>query len=482
MGFWSSVKGALSRFVSKGSSVSITGGGDGLDSSWGLTSAYLPTRGPRRWVQTYKNHPVLGPIIWRISEDVAKGDYRLYRIEGEGHDGRPLLKVIQQHPFVDLWNNPNPDMTGREFRKLGLEWLECCGMWPNWIAERDGNGNPVTVYPIEPWAVILWPTRRRPRWVFRWKGETITAWAWDMVFLRYIDPEMPYELRGQSPAQRVASDVATIEYAARWNLNLFRQGANPGKLVALPGGKDLAVAAKEKFLAEHTGIENSHKPFFVAAGASEKGKVQVLDLMRSHSELEFIPGMKFARDRCCQNWNFSPVILGDTGDSSHGNPDTEIHLYEEACLDSKMGFLAEQFTRQLLGEFEDSEDLVLGYISPVRESKQFMLDQANSQLSRGAATIDEYRHSQGGRPLGGELGECVPIPVNTILVRRDMTVEQIQEMLLARSGKGPSQAEPTTHPGDNRDVSGKGLGRFHQSVQHVVTRRDGSRANGRVRY
>ena len=163
MGFVARVKDGLKRAVSKAFSLVSDTNVDWGPLGMGEVNTY---RNTRRWVQTYKSCTLLGSVIGRIAEDVARGDYRFYQIMGEAEDGKLLLKVVHKHPFWKLWQNPNPDMTGREFRKLGMEWLETSGFWCSWI-EREGYtvdefgrpvpGAPKRLWPIEPWHVIHRP-------------------------------------------------------------------------------------------------------------------------------------------------------------------------------------------------------------------------------------------------------------------------------------------------------------------------------------
>ena len=236
----------------KSKAVSLIGN---VDVNYGDLHSLRSRRTGRQWIQAYKDCSLLGSVIGRLAEDVAKGQYRLYEMLGEAEDGQMLLKVIHKHPFWRIWQQPNPDMSGYEYRKLGMEYLESDGLWFSWIerenpADNQFRGgrppvsNPKGWWPIEPWNVIHRPSFDRPFWVFVFKGVTKVCEPCDAIYIRYIDPEFPYRKEGMSPAARVADDVAGYEYASKWNLNLFRNGANPGKLIGIPGSPGAAQQVK----------------------------------------------------------------------------------------------------------------------------------------------------------------------------------------------------------------------------------------------
>ncbi len=430
---------------------------DGMEiTNWGLGSINT-SRNSRKWVQTYKSNSLMGSVVGRIADDVAKGQYRFYEMLGEADDGQMLLKLVHDNPFWDIWQTPNPDMSGYQYRKLGVEWLESSGLWFSWI-ERSGpaqvvNGqfilaDPKHIWGVEPWNVIHRPSAARPYWKIRWQGQPKIIQPWDAIYIRYIDPEHPYRMEGMSPAARVADDIAGYEYASQWNLNLFRNGANPGKIVGMPTSKDNAEAFKTHYESEYKGNKNSHKTWFVGLGPDGKSQVQVIDLSRSHRDMEFGKGMDGCGNRVCQNWNMPPGVLGrgPLGPS-------DMHLYNEVCVDNRMFFIVDEYNRQLKNEFRGNQNHVLGYISPVRETKELEAQKANDGLTRGATTIDEYRKSRGEDPLPGGIGKGLLLPANTILVSSDATIEEVQKLLADRVGKTapelPGHPTTPTSPGDS---------------------------------
>ena len=484
MGFLDKCKDLFSGLV-RSKSVSLV---SDTTSDWGSSGSVNTYRGTRHWVQTYKRNSLLGSVISRIATDVSRGGYRLYEMTGQSDSGDMILKLVHEHPLWAIWQNPNPDMSGQEYRKLGVEWLETSGIWLTWIEREEPDqfdwktgkrvqSEPKHLWPIEPWNVQQRPTVSRPYWLIRWKDEIMVVPPWDVVYIRYIDPEYPYRMEGASPAQRVADDVAGYEYASQWNLNFFRNGANMGKIIGLPTTKENSEAFRTHFESNYIGNKNSHKAYFVGTGADGKAQVSVVDLQKGHKDMDYGAGMIAYRNRICQNWNMPPSILGDTGDKPLTNEEEQ--LYAENCLEPKMDFISEQFNRQLLGEYDDTprykvKNLIFGYISPVKATREFELDKANDGLTRGGTTLDDYRRARGEDPWGNELGNCITLPANTVLVSKDQTPEEVQQMLLERSGKtAPEVANAPSTPTN----PGK-QGQPEKALHRVVV--GGSTCNGRV--
>jgi hypothetical protein len=223
------------------------------------------------------------------------------------------------------------------------------------------------------------------------------------------------------------------------------------------------------------GNKNAHKVWFVSAGADGKSMASMTDISSTHRDLEFEKGMLACGDRICQNWNMPPTILGRGGKADRTLGETDLQLYNETCVDTRMMNLAEQHNRQLLHEFNDTENHVLGYISPVRETKELEAQKANDGLTRGGTTLNEYRKARGEDPFPGEIGDGITLPANTILVSSKSSVEEVQKLLAERSGKtapeGTAHPSTPTSPGNSSFTPASELSAVTQSVS-------GSRALG----
>ncbi len=474
------VSGAVGGLLAgvRGKAVSLTG--DYGETDYGGFGRSLNTqRNTREWIQTYKRNMLLGSVIGRISEDVARGQYRFYEIVGESDDGQLILRVVHHHPFWSLWQDPNPDMDGHEFRKLGMEYLENNGLWFSWI-QRDFHqvdgmgtvhsaGDPKHIWAIEPWNVNpRRPTIEDPFWRVKFKGRALRIPVADVVYIRYIDPEFPYRLLGASPSARVADDIAGYEFASQWNLNVFRNGGIPGNIIGLPTTKENAEAFKVAMEAEYAGNKNSSKNMYVPVQADGKASVTVTPLGKNHRELDYGKGMEAYGDHVCQNWNMPPTILGRGGKADRTLGETDKEMYAESCVEPRMSLIVDQFNRQLVHEFEDTEEMVLGFISPVKETEELKSAKANDGLTRGGITLNQYRKSRGEDPLSGGIGDALTVPANTVLIDSNWSIEEAQQHLAARSGatapqdtKNPSTP---TSPGSSSFTPAGELTPMTQSV------------------
>ena len=403
-----------------------------------------PTRTAAGWLKTYKRNTYLRQPIHRLAEDVSAVKFRLYRKLGEGDGGRIEREAVTSHPFLDLWNNPHPMMTGHEYRRLGVMWLETTGRWATWIQQRDGRGRPTMLTAIVPTDVLQVPTIEKPRWRFRYQKTVRECGVQDMIWITYLDVEDPFGM-GASPCDAIVSEVLQTELANQWNTNHFKKGAHPGKIVAVPGlNSAQGKAIEADFNARFSGIENAHKTFFVGSAPEVRAGVTISDLMKSHKEMEYNEGLNRLREVIASNWNESLELLGVLGNSNRSAGDNARRFHQAQNVFPRASFLNEQFELQLLGEFREPE-LLLDFDNPVEESKDFELAQANDGVSRGCITVNEWRRRNGMDSLG-PVGEVLLVPVNLAVVPKSASLEDLMAAIVAHHAAQSTPPQPSQQP------------------------------------
>lgn len=135
-----------------------------------------------------------------------------------------------------LTQRPNPFSTPREFWRDTAFYLATRGEAWWWIAARDLDRNPLSLYPVPPWEIIVEPNDRdRLRPTIRW-GDRIIPND-DMRQLTYLPGRHG---RGVGPLQKCGAAVSISVEAEQWAANFFS-----GSIPSMVGTTELDMTAAE---------------------------------------------------------------------------------------------------------------------------------------------------------------------------------------------------------------------------------------------
>lgn len=166
---------------------------------------------PQPWSIASPDEALSVPAIFRavtlISNTVGMLNLEVYR-------DRALL--IDDIPKVV--SRPNPFTTPRAFYRDTAFYMATRGEAWWWIAKRDGDGIPMSLYPIPPWEVTVEANPRdRLEPTVKWLGKSI-----DLDNLRHITYMPDHSgLRGEGPLQKCGAAVSVSVEADNWAANWF---------------------------------------------------------------------------------------------------------------------------------------------------------------------------------------------------------------------------------------------------------------------
>lgn len=370
----------------------------------------------QEWLRKAKNVAALRIPLGRIVEDTAAVQWRLFRMGAAGPDGRPTRSEVLAHPLLDLWNNPNPHMTGISFRELWQTYYEVVGRVPIRIEYAEDGVTPVRLWPIPPHHIKKLPSPGREQWEIVWRKQTLNLELHEMIWITRPDPEDPYGW-GCGVAQAVKDDVSQISWMNQWSNNFFRQGAHIGKIVGIPGLSEANRGGLQNhFLSQHTGVDNAHKTLFIGLGTAG-GQLSVVDGGPAHKDLDWVSGQKFLGDRIRQTLNVPPEVVGDVSNSNRATAEAADYIHQSKNVKPRVQKIAAEiapFVRLWFGE-----DLVLEPDDPVRETSDQRHAFANDGWRSGAITRNEWRRAHNDDPLPEPLGDQFLVPVNMAAVNPD---------------------------------------------------------------
>lgn len=257
-------------------------------------------------------------IVNLLATSTARVDWHLYR---KSIDGRRVYGPVEDnrrevttHPALNLLNNPNPLMTRNELIERGQMSIELQGE-SFWIVVSD-RGMPVELWPVRPdrMTEALDAGGHLAGWVYREPDGGKTPFTLEeVIHVQTPSPSNPF--RGMSPVQALATDLASVQAAGRFNLNFFRNSARPGGFIRVPSaiGDTEFTRLQTQFREQHQGVANAHRVGILEAG------MDWVDASVSMLDMQFAELRNLSRDLIREAYRIHPHMLGQSDDVNRAN-------------------------------------------------------------------------------------------------------------------------------------------------------------------
>lgn len=386
-----------------------------------------PRLGAEGMLRAYSTMPWLRSFFQKISEDVssltwticmptnAKGrGIRDRRLQGARtrHARTILLKQyakddqlieIPNHPTLELLTAGNNYFAGPTVMQLSQTHLDLIGEMC-WLLELNLLGMPVSAAPLPPTWIHALPEQTGG--YYRVIGPTGT---WEvpkelMFFAYHPNPANPYR-RGTGIGQVLADELETDEYAARHMKDWFKNRAIPPVLISGLGvGLGELKRLEEKWLSKFQRQGAGWLPHFLGSD------VKVHELSQTFAQQQLIELRKSEKEMIRQVIGIPPEQMGDITNSNRSTIDVSDFIYQSRVIVPRAEFLRSVLQEFLIPRFD--ERLVIDYISPVVEDREFMLKVRTA--APWGWTVDEWRELGMDDPLKNKRGEIHMLPFNLL--------------------------------------------------------------------
>lgn len=311
---------------------------------------------------------------------------------------------VPEHKLLDLIEQPNAFLTGKQLRKLHYTYMNMTGeAYELKMGVNDaGQGMPdaLHVLPSHQTDFVLGRT---------WDDSKVrinnTSYSLFEV-MRDInpDPENPY--RGRGVIAAAAASLDTDTQSKEYNRRFFANSARPSVVVQTNGemGDKAYERFKQQITDNFTGTENAHKPIIVEGA-------QVTPFMLTQKEMDFLASQEFTRGEILSFFFVSDSMLGRLENANRSNMDaTEYNLAKYAVKPRVEQYL-ELLNNQLVKKIDPSLEFYTDPIVP--EDLESKLAAAKASVNSWA-TIDEVREQYGLEELPNGAGKIMYIPANLV--------------------------------------------------------------------
>jgi SPP1 gp7 family putative phage head morphogenesis protein len=343
------------------------------------------------------------------SRNYAARSAMLHRYAKQGQ-----LTTIPNHPILDMLTAGNEFFPGLVSMQLSQLYLDLIGEVA-WVLERNRYGMPTGYIPIPPTWITRLPARTRDTadegmYTVSGPGATYDVPASAMFFAYHPRPSNPFT-RGTGLSQVLGDELETDEYAAKHTKDWFRNRAIPPVLISGLGvGIQELQRLEEKWLGKFMRVGAGWLPQFLGT------KVDVHQLSQSFQQMELSGLRKNERDICRMVIGIPPEQIGDVSASNRSTIEASDYIYNSKVIVPRAEFFRAALQERIMPLYD--ERLLIDYISPVQEDREFMLKVRTA--APWAFDLDEWRGMGGCDALPAGRGKVHMMPFNLTPVRIGM--------------------------------------------------------------
>ena len=382
--------GLFDRFRKKKIEQSPGGGQNRIQVGW----TYPAPRTTQDFLNEFHQNPRLNSVAL-IASDIARAQFKLfdkkqYRLDK--NNAQPVL----DHPFLDMVDNPCPDMVGIDWHSLmymvtvgklvaGEAFL---------ILERDKLNVPRQAYYVPAHWMLSLPTSDAPYYRLSPLGnatrKTIPVLPQDVIYFKAENVVDPYN-RGRARTERIADELEADTYASKWAKNSFFNSARPEMIVSMPDAtQESATRLQEAWDVKFGGFRNSSRTAITGS------KLEITKLTESPKEMDFVESRRYLKGVTREEYGIPPEMFGDISNSNRSTIDASQYLYSQNVLTRELDRTEATFNQQLMPQYKDG--VILKYDNVVPADIVLIGQTALSAMQAGAITVNEYRKAIGQGP------------------------------------------------------------------------------------
>lgn len=354
-----------------------------------------------------------------LAENGSMPPLRFGRVDREGN----FEPVAPDHPLQDLFDNPNPTTTGREFRQLLITYLELVGHSPIEIirpfdgarlgaagrsGRRQRGGFELWTHNPSSWRIVANPdsTIRGYLWL-RSSAEDIRWTPEQMTYLRWVNPLDRWY--GQGRIQAVRQSIMAEEYAAVRDKKLEKNlGVPPGILsTEMPLGDPQAELLQRRWTQAVGGYANAGKIAILGS------KTTYQPIAANARDAQWIEQRKWRIQEFGAAFGIPVVILVGMKDATFANAGEAVDYLWEFTLQPRLNQIADMVTQRVVSLLT-TEPLVARFdyssVDALTDNAIEIVERAKGMTDTGVVTIDEIRAILGLLPFGGEVGDRLVSP------------------------------------------------------------------------
>jgi HK97 family phage portal protein len=209
-----------------------------------------------------------------ITMQAAQLNYKLFKKSSKGNT------EIEDHPLLDLLNNPYPSMAKNEFLRKLFTYYLIYGQAYTWLKYPFDdltfqNKPPVFLYPLRPDKMEIKEGENFLPKYYKYQDEYQTLkfdvsmlGQSNIIHMKTVNPLD--EFTGLSPTFPAAYPIDQHNESSIWNLGLLKNGARPSGILKVPADVELKETDRQRLKQEitdlHSNSDNAGKAMLLTGG------------------------------------------------------------------------------------------------------------------------------------------------------------------------------------------------------------------------
>jgi HK97 family phage portal protein len=321
-------------------------------------------------------------IIDALSTAVAEPDWDLYRKPTNGKLQDDERESVPKHAARDIWERPNPFMTGSFLRELVQQHVDLTGEGAIIVAKAGTL--PIELWPVRPDKLtpVPHPTKFLAGWIYLDPdGEKIPFKVDEVLHLRKPSAIDPY--RGASAVDAISTDLQAADFAAQWNRNFFLNSAEPGGVIEVEHrmSDDQFDEMVMRWNEQHKGVQRAHRVAVI-----EQGKY--VPRAFSQRDMQFMELRAAGRDTIMEAFRVSKTALGITDDVNRASALASEYQFSSKLTVPRLNRWRDMLNWQFLPMFGSTGSGVeFDYDSPVQADAEIDALDRTSKVNAAVAIM-----------------------------------------------------------------------------------------------
>lgn len=263
------------------------------------------------------------------------------------HDGK---RRAVNHPLYRLLHNePNPNMTSHNFRKIMEASLKLWGNAYAWI-EFDNSWRVKYLWPLLPGNVFPQRSLQTGELFYDavlYNGESRRFRAYEMVHI----PGLGFDgISGRSPVRQFAETMGFNLDIKSYGRKFFKNGARPSGVLQHPGSlsEEAQKRLENKFDKRYSGIENTGKTILLEEGMTYH------QIGVPPEEAQFIESRKYSVEEIARIYGVPPHMIGDLEHATFSNIESQDINFAKHSIVPECVNWEQELMRKLLNDDEQA--------------------------------------------------------------------------------------------------------------------------------
>ena len=330
--------------------------------------------------------------IYAIATTIAQLGMRLYKVDNNTGE-----EVDQNnHPILNLLENPNPTMTGFDLFESLVVYLESTGCGYFEAVHERLSGKIVRVnelYSLRPSRITLVPTKDGKgiaKYVFQVKAyaKKNDFKPEDIIPFRYFSPDSDW--LGQGALKASANEIVQDEQMVKWNIDFFKHGTSVES--AIETDKTLTAVDMKNLhsMVEDFLVGKGRKTIILGKGLKYK------PLGTSHKDVDFGVGRKANMDYILSCLGVPPAKVGMLEDTKFSNYQFQEQAFHRDTIIPKLKKIEGSLNNYLVPLFADLQEtethcykLKFDTAPLLKEDQNALTERLLKQIAHGIKTPNE---------------------------------------------------------------------------------------------